>query len=100
MIFAAISPGMEQERAMDGLVSVIKGYRLEVDQVMDKMSEINEIGNRFAVNNSDLVEGLVRSSSAMSAANNTFEETVALITAATEITRDAASVGKYLCLAA
>lgn len=96
MIFAAISPGMDQQSAMDGLVSVIKAYRLELDNVMDTMSEINEVGNNFALNNLDIVEALRRSSSAMSAANNSFEETVALITAATEITRDPSSVGNGL----
>ena len=39
---------------------------------------------------------MVRSSSAMKEANNTLEETIALGTAATEITRDASSVGNAL----
>ena len=39
---------------------------------------------------------MTRASSAMSAANNTFEETVALATAAMEITRDAATTGNAL----
>lgn len=52
--------------------------------------------NKFAVSNNDLVEVMTRASSAMSAANNTFEETVALATAAIEITRDAATTGNAL----
>ena len=52
--------------------------------------------NSQAVSNKDIVEFLTRSSSAMKEANNTLEETVALGTAATEITRDAASVGNAL----
>ena len=52
--------------------------------------------NSQAVSNNDIVDFLTRSSSAMSEANNSLEETIALGTAATEITRDAASVGKML----
>jgi len=52
--------------------------------------------NTQAVSNQDIVEFLTRSSSAMAAANNTLDETIALGTAATEVTRDAASVGKQL----
>lgn len=52
--------------------------------------------NTQAVSNEDIVEFLTRSSSAMAEANNTLEETIAIGTAATEITRDAASVGTAL----
>ena len=96
-IFAAISPGMDLSSATDGLVSVMKAYGYEAEDVLDGiMSKINSVGNAFAVSNKDIVETLTRSSSAMAAANNTFEETVALATAAIEITRDAASVGNGL----
>ena len=52
--------------------------------------------NSQAVSNNDIVDFLTRSSSAMSEANNSLEETIALGTAATEITRDAAGVGNAL----
>jgi len=50
----------------------------------------------MAVSNKDIVEIMTRSSSAMAAANNTFEDTVALGTAAVEVVRDAATVGDAL----
>ena len=97
MIFAAVSPGMDQTAATDGLVSIIKAYGIEVEDTLDGIiSKVNDIGNKFAVSNADIVEALTRSSSAMAAANNTFEETVALATAAIEITRDANTVGNAL----
>lgn len=52
--------------------------------------------NEMAVSNADIVEVMTRASSAMSAANNTFEETVALATAATEIVRNSDTVGNAL----
>ena len=54
------------------------------------------MGNSQALNNADIVDFLTRSSSAMAEANNSLEETIALGTAATEITRDASSVGNAL----
>lgn len=59
-------------------------------------SKINAVGNSRALNNADIVDFLTRSSSAMAEANNSLEETIALGTAATEITRDASSVGNAL----
>lgn len=96
-IFEAISPDMDITQATDGLVSIIKAFDIEVEDSMDGIiSKVNDVGNKFAVSNGDVVEALTRSSSAMASANNTFEETVALATAAIEITRDAASVGNGL----
>jgi hypothetical protein len=97
-IFKSISPGMDMTEATDGLVSAMKAFDIEANQALDGIaSKINAVGNSQAVSNKDIVEFLTRSSSAMKEANNTLEETVALGTAATEITRDAASVGKWRC---
>lgn len=57
------------------------------------MSKINIIGNTAATSNADIVNMLTRSSSAMAEANNSLEETIALETAAVEITQDPDSVG-------
>ena len=96
-IFSAVSPGMGQELATDGLVSIIKAFDVDVDDSMDGIiSKVNAVGNAFSVSNTDIVNALTRSSSAMAAANNTFDETVALATAAIEITRDAEGVGNGL----
>lgn len=99
-MFRTISPGMDLNSATDGLVSVMKAFGIgleNTDDVVDGiMSKINIIGNTQALNNSDIVEFLTRSSSAMAEANNSLEETIALGTAAVEITRDAPSVGNAL----
>lgn len=99
-MFATISPGMNLDSATDGLVSVMKAFKIgleNTDDVVDGiMSKINIIGNTQAINNSDIVDFLTRSSSAMAEANNTLEDTIALGTAMVEITRDAAGAGQVL----
>ena len=85
-MFNLISPGMDLDSATDGLVSVMKAFKIgleDTDDVVDGiMSKINIIGNTQALNNSDIVDFLTRSSSAMAEANNSLEETIALGTAA------------------
>ena len=60
------------------------------------MSKINAVGNAFAETNADVITGLEKSSSAMAAANNTMDETVALFTAGQEIVQNAQTVGSSL----
>lgn len=64
--------------------------------VSTNKGKVTDFLNSQAVSNKDIIEFLTRSSSAMKEANNTLEETIALGTAATEITRDASSVGNAL----
>nr|DAL11448.1 MAG TPA_asm: minor tail protein [Caudoviricetes sp.] len=87
--FKLISPGMTSDEATNGLVSVMKAYKMGVDDVKDGiMSPINIVGNNFALDNTNIVNMLQDSVSAMAEANNTLEETIALETAAFEITQD------------
>jgi TP901 family phage tail tape measure protein len=92
--FASISPGMDLDTSTDGLVSTMKAFGIEVEDVERKiMDNINRIGNTAATSNDEIVDMLTRSSAAMAVANNTLEETIALETAAVEITRSAESTG-------
>ena len=82
-IFKSISPGMDMESATSGLVSTMKAYNIAANDALDGIaSKINAIGNSQALSNENIVEFLTRSSSAMAAANNTLEETIAIGTAA------------------
>lgn len=93
-MLASISPDMDTEEATDGLVSIMKAFDIDTNDVLDGvLSKINIVGNTAATTNGEIVEMLEKSSSAMKEANNTLDETIALETAAVEITRDASSVG-------
>lgn len=92
--FAAISPGMDIEKATDGLVSSMKAFHVEVESVeSDLMDPINRLGNTMATTNEEIVDMLERSSAAMAAANNSIDETLALESAAVQITRNAETTG-------
>lgn len=92
--FAQISPGMDIDTATDGLVSTMKAFHVDVEDVETEiMDVINRTGNTMATNNEEIVEMLKRSSAAMSAANNSLEETIALESAAVQIIRNAETTG-------
>lgn len=92
--FASISPGVSVENATDYLVSTMKAFDVVTDEVERTiMDNVNAIGNSFATTNGEIGEMLERSSAAMAAANNTLEETIALESAAVEVTRNAETTG-------
>lgn len=78
------------------LISTLQGFGLLADQVEDVVNKIDAVANTQPVTAKDLGEILTRSSAAMSAANNTLEETIALGTAANAVIQDADTVGTTL----
>ena len=95
--FASISPGMNVDEATTSLVSIMKAYDVDVDNVLDGiMSKINDIGNKFGTSNTEIAEGLKKSSAAMAAVGGTLEDNIALFTAGQEIVQDASQVGNAI----
>ena len=95
--FASISPGMDVGTATEGLVSTMKAFDVQTEDVKEGiMSKINAVGNAFAETNANIITGLEKSSAAMAAANNSMEETVALFTAGQEIVQNPQTVGSSL----
>ena len=95
--FALISPGMDTEVAQTGLVSIQKAFDIANNDIKREiLDNINIIGNNFATSNDEIVAGLERSASAMSVANNSLEETIALFASGQEITQDAEKMGTAL----
>lgn len=80
--FSTISPEMNIEQSTDGLISTIKAYKIDAADALDGVaSKVNIVGNNFAVTNEDVINGLENSSAALSNANNTLDQNIALITA-------------------
>lgn len=78
-ILSTISPEMDIDTATETLVSTMKAYKIDAQNVRDEISsKINEVGNNFAIDNNGIAEILKRSSAAMAAANNTLEQNIAL----------------------
>lgn len=96
-MFASISPGVSVDDATSSLVSAMKAFDIQTEDVLDGiMSKVNIVGNSFAVSNADVIEGLQRTSASMSAMGQDIDSVIALFTGANEILQDAAITGTAL----
>lgn len=82
--------------ASESIISTIKAFGIEAKDAMSVVDKFNETGNRFAISSGGVGEVLLRSASALAAANNTLDESIALGTAANEIIQSPEKVGTSL----
>lgn len=92
-LYQRVGDNMTQESASEAMVSTLQGFQLDVDQAEHIVDAFNEVGNKFAIGSDGIGEALQRSASSMSAAGNTLEETIGLVTAANEVVQDPDRVG-------
>lgn len=88
-----VGDNMTQESASKGIISTLSGFKMDADEVTKVIDVVNEIANTQPIDTAGIFEGLERSASSMSAANNSLEQTVALISAANSVVQDPASIG-------
>lgn len=82
--------------ATKSIISTMQGFGIETKDVMDIVNKFNEVANRMPTSAGDIGEGLLRSASALSAAGNTLDESIALFTAGQGVVQDAESLGTVL----
>ena len=83
-------------QASEYLISTLKGFNLDASSAQHVLDVINAVSNTQPVSAQGLGEIMQRSSAAMSAANNTMEETIALGTAMNSVLQDADKTGTTL----
>lgn len=76
--------------AQDAITSIIKAYDIDATQIESVMDKLVEVGNHFPISVSQIAEGMTNASSTLHAAGNSFEQSVALLTAANTTIQDAA----------
>ena len=72
----------------------LENFGSEAEKAEHIIDAVNEVANRFAVSSSDLSGSIVNVSAALSVGNNSFEETLGLLTAGTEVVRNASKVSR------
>ena len=82
--------------ATESLISTMQAFGIEAENAMLIVDKFNTIGNKFAISSGGVGEAMLRSASAMHAAGNTIDETVALIAAANTVVQNPESVGKRI----
>lgn len=82
--------------ATDNIVGTMKAFNLEADDAIGLVDKLNAVSNHFAVSSGDLGNILQRSASAMEAAGNTLDQTIALGTAMNSVLQSADTTGTTL----
>lgn len=76
--------------AQDALTAIVKAFGISVDEIESVMDKLVITGNNFPISVSQIAEGMNNASSALAAAGNTFDQSVALLTAANTTIQNAA----------
>ena len=95
MIYSKVGE-IENATAVSDLVTVMKAFNIESSKSITIVDALNELGNNFATSAGELGEGLTKSASALQVANNSFEQSIALLTGGSEITQNANEMGSAL----
>lgn len=84
------------EDATTSLVSVMKSFNLEAEDSLRILDKLTLVDQKYAISAAELGEGLMLSASTLKEANNSLDQSVALITAGNTSIQDASKVGNAL----
>ena len=84
------------DEASESIISTMQAFGVETSNVISIVDKFNNVGNNFAISSGGIGEAMLNSASAMHAANNTLDETIALITAANKVVQNPQKVGTAL----
>lgn len=74
---------IDSSEAQDAITSIMKAFNdVSIDNIESVMDKLVVTGNNFPISVSQIAEGMTNASSALSAAGNSFEESVALLMSA------------------
>lgn len=97
IIYKNVGDGIEDiTQASESIISTMQAFGIEADNVMTIVDKFNKVGNEFAISSTGIGDALLNSASALDAAGNTLDESIALITATNEVIQDPEKVGTAL----
>ena len=82
------------DQATSSIISTMTAFGIATNNAMQIVDKFNKVSNEFPISSGGIGEALTKSASSMAAANNTLDQTIALITAANAVTQDPDAVGK------
>lgn len=97
LIYKNVGDGIEDiNDASESVIATMQAFGIDASRAMSIVDKFNEVGNNFAITSKGVGDALLRSAAAMQSANNTLDETIALIAAANTIVQDPDKVGTTL----
>lgn len=93
-IYAVVGDEVDSvDTATKSIISTMKAFNINTNDSISIVDKFNEVGNKFAISSGGIGDAMQRSASSMRAANNTIDETIALIAAANTVVQDPDVVG-------
>lgn len=97
IIYKNVGDGITNvSEASESIISTMKAFNIEASDSMTIVDKFNEIGNNFAISSKGIGDALLNSASSLATANNTLEESIALITAGNTVVQNPEKVGTAL----
>ena len=97
IVYKNVGDGIEDiGTASESIVATMQAFAIPAEQVMSIVDRFNEVGNNFAISSKGVGDALLRSAAALHSANNTLDESIALVAAANTIVQDPEKVGTTL----
>lgn len=97
VLYKNVGDGVTATEASESIISTMKAFGIEAEDVETEIvDKFNEIGNNFAISSTGIGDALQKSAASLNAANNSLDESIALITAANAIAQDPDSVGSAM----
>ena len=82
--------------AQDAITAIIKAYGKNVDDIEDIMNKMVIVGNSAPISVKQIADGMNNAASTLSAAGNTFEQSVAMLTAANTVVQNSSKAATGL----
>lgn len=86
-IFARVAD-TDNATAIQDMVTAMKAFNMTAEDATLIVDKLDKVNNEFAVTAAGVGEGLQRSASALASAGNTLDQTIGMITGASEITQN------------
>ena len=87
---------VSNEEATTGLTAIIKGYGMNVEDAEHVADVLVNVGQKYAVSASEMMEAYEKSGAALAATNTSFEKSAGLIAAANAAVQNSSVVGTAL----
>lgn len=78
------------------IIAQMKAFKIEAKDALRIVDALNEVSNNYAVSSAELATAIGKVSSTMAAGDTTYEQTLGMLTAITEITRNSSKAANAL----
>ena len=85
---------LDAGEAANFIISQMKAFNLTAQDSEHIINAVNEVSNNTAVSSADIATNIGKASAALAVGNNTYEESLALMTGIVEVTRNGAKAAR------